>query len=85
MTEVQKSKCQTIIHGAASGAAAVGAGLAQVPGSDSAVIVPIQAGMIIAVGEVFDKKVTESMAKGDVWRDSSCSAALRTRAPADCS
>jgi uncharacterized protein (DUF697 family) len=39
-----------IIHAAALAAAAVGGGLAQVPGSDAAVLMPIQAGMIAALG-----------------------------------
>ena len=43
-------KIHGIIHTAALAAAAVGGGLAQAPGSDAAVIAPIQASMIAAVG-----------------------------------
>ena len=46
-------KCHTIIHAATLAAAAVGAGLAQIPGSDSAVLVPLQTGMAVALGKVF--------------------------------
>ena len=43
MTSEQKNKCSAIIHTAsASSAAAVGAGLAQVPGSDNALLIPVQ-------------------------------------------
>lgn len=59
-----KKKCHPIIHGAAGAAGAAGAGLAQVVGSDNVVIVPIQIGMITALGKVFDLHVTEGMAKG---------------------
>lgn len=41
MTNEQRNKCHGIIHGASLAAAGAGAGLAQIPGSDSAVIVPI--------------------------------------------
>lgn len=43
-------KIHGIIHTAALAAAAVGGGLAQAPGSDAAVIAPIQASMIVALG-----------------------------------
>ena len=38
MTADQRSKCRAIIHTASASAAAIGAGLAQLPGSDNAVI-----------------------------------------------
>jgi uncharacterized protein (DUF697 family) len=63
MTEEQRKKCHGIIHAAATAAAAVGAGLAQLPCSDAAVIVPIQVGMIISLGAVFEISITESAAK----------------------
>lgn len=63
MTDDQKKKCHAIIHSASAGAAATGAGLAQIPFSDNAVIVPIQIGMIISLGAVFGAKITESAAK----------------------
>lgn len=42
-------KLHGIIHGTALACAAIGAGFAQVPGSDSAAIVPLQTAMIIAI------------------------------------
>lgn len=63
MTEEQKNKCHAIIHAAATAAAAVGAGLAQLPCSDAAIIVPIQVAMIISLGAVFGISITESAAK----------------------
>lgn len=59
----QKIKCNAIIHSAAVAAGGVGAGLAQVPLADNVVITPIQIGMIIAIGKVFDQEVTKSAAK----------------------
>ena len=63
MTSEQKSKCHVIIHGASSAAGAVGGGLAQIPCSDNAVIVPIQIGMIISLGAVFGKTISKTTAK----------------------
>jgi uncharacterized protein (DUF697 family) len=62
MTDDEKSSCHKIIHAAATTAAGVGGGMAQLPGSDNAVITPIQIGMIIALGKVFNKSITESAA-----------------------
>lgn len=56
-------KCNVIIHGAAATCGGVGTGLAQIPVSDNAVIVPIQIGMIVGLGVVFDLNITESAAK----------------------
>lgn len=64
MTDDQKQSCHAIIHTASTAAAAVGAGLAQIPMSDSAVLVPIQITMIVSLGLVFDVHLTESAAKG---------------------
>ena len=61
MTSEQKKKCHAIIHTASTAAAGVGAGLAQIPGSDNAVITPIQLTMTISLGKVFGKTLTESM------------------------
>lgn len=55
-------KAHIIIHGAAASAAAVGAGLAQIPGSDNAIIVPIQVAMIIAIGAVYGRNLNEAAA-----------------------
>ncbi len=64
MTSEQRSKCHTIIHTASVSCGGVGAGLAQVPLSDTTIITPIQIGMIIAIGNVFGKTIPESLAKG---------------------
>lgn len=63
MTEEQRAKCHGIIHTAAIAAGSVGAGLAQIPGSDNAVIVPIQVTMTISLGAVFGVNLDESTAK----------------------
>lgn len=52
MTADQRSKCHAIIHTASASAAAVGAGLAQLPGSDNAAITPIQLAMTVSLGAV---------------------------------
>jgi uncharacterized protein (DUF697 family) len=59
----QYAACHGIIHTASAAAAATGAGLAQLPCSDNAVITPIQLTMTIALGRVFDLELTESAAK----------------------
>ena len=63
MNDTQQNKCNAIIHSAAAVCAAIGAGMAQVPGSDSAFIMPIQVGMIISIGAVFGMELEESTAK----------------------
>ena len=63
MTYDQEVKCHGIIHGASAAAAAVGGSLAQIPGSDNAVIVPIQVAMTIALAQVFGISLTEGAAK----------------------
>lgn len=55
-------KIHAIIHSAATAAAAAGAGLAQIPGSDNAVITPIQMAMIAAIGEVHGQKLSKAVA-----------------------
>ena len=64
MTEDQRIKCHAVIHSASTAAAAVGAGLAQLPLSDNAIIVPIQVTMVIALGKIFNQHVIDSVAKG---------------------
>jgi len=64
MTEDQKTQCHAIIHTAATASAGVAAGLAQIPMSDSALIVPIQITMIVSLGIVFNVHLTEAAAKG---------------------
>lgn len=48
----KNAKVHGIIHTAAASTAAVGAGLAQAPGSDYAVIIPLQTGMIVSIAGV---------------------------------
>ena len=62
MRNDQNTKCHTIIHTAATATAGVGAGLAQIPGSDNAVIVPIQISMIMSLAGVFGISLTEAAA-----------------------
>lgn len=63
MTKEQKRKCKAIIHTASTAAAGIGAGLAQVPGSDNALITPIQLTMTISLGKVFGISLGEASAK----------------------
>ena len=53
-------KVHGIIHGAATAAAAAGAGAAQIPGSDYLLLMPIQAGMISAIALVHNRKLSEA-------------------------
>ena len=62
MTKDEKSKCQAIIHGASAAAAAIGGGLAQLPGSDTVPITAIQVGMAISLGAVFGQEITKTTA-----------------------
>lgn len=62
MTRKQRIKCHAVIHTASVAAGGVGAGLAQIPGSDNAVITPIQFAMTVSLGEIFDIKFTDSAA-----------------------
>lgn len=63
MTEKQQIKCHSIIHTAAASAAAIGGGFANIPGSDAPILVTLQTTMIVSLGMVFEKKITESLAK----------------------
>ena len=63
MTQKQRRQCSAIIHSASVAAAGAGAGLAQVVGSDNAVITPIQLTMTISLGKVFGVSLTEASAK----------------------
>lgn len=66
MTIREKNLCGGIIHSASAAAGAVGAGLAQVPGSDNLVITPIQLTMAISLGKVFGITLDQSAAKAAV-------------------
>jgi len=64
MTDDQSIKCNVAIHTAAAAAAAIGAGLAQLPGSDNVPLVAVQITMAIALGSIFDIQVTDTVARG---------------------
>lgn len=66
MTKDQRKKCHAIIHTASVSAAGVGAGMAQIPGSDNLVITPIQLTMTISLGKVFGKTIGEAAAKAAI-------------------
>lgn len=59
MTISQSVRCHAIIHTASAACAAVGAGLAQAPCSDSLIIAPIQTAMVVSLGQVFGVALTE--------------------------
>ena len=63
MNDSQENKCHAIIHGAATTCAGIAGGMAQLPGSDNVFIVPVQVGMIVSLGAVFDIELIESTAK----------------------
>lgn len=58
----KNQKIHGIIHTAAVACAAVGAGLAQIPGSDSAAIVPLQTAMIMAIAHQHGVALAKSAA-----------------------
>jgi uncharacterized protein (DUF697 family) len=66
MTNEQIIKSNIAIHSGAAGTAAIGAGLAQIPGSDNLPIVAIQITMAIALGRIFHVEVSEGVARGMV-------------------
>lgn len=55
-------KVHGVIHTASVASAAVGAGLAQAPGSDAPVIAGIQTTMIVAVAELHGASITKTAA-----------------------
>ena len=55
-------KVHGIIHTASASAAAIGAGLAQLPCSDVLLITPVQASMIVGIALVHGRKITEATA-----------------------
>ena len=63
MTDREKTLCNSIIHAASAAAGGVGAGLAQVPCSDNALISPIQLAMTVSLGSVFGITMDQSAAK----------------------
>lgn len=55
-------KVHVIIHGASAAAAGVGAGLAQIPGSDYPVLMGIQSTMIMGIAHAHGVSITEAAA-----------------------
>lgn len=62
MDENDKIKIHGIIHTASTTAAGIGGSLAQIPGSDNAIITPIQITMIISIGKVLNIDLSQSVA-----------------------
>jgi uncharacterized protein (DUF697 family) len=58
----KNQKVAGIITAAAASAAGVGAGLAQLPGSDAPVICGLQTGMIVAIAQVHGVNLTKTAA-----------------------
>ncbi len=51
-----------IIHGAATAAAGVGAGLAQLPGADTPVLITLQSGMVAGIAQQYGVSLTKTAA-----------------------
>lgn len=66
MTDSQRAACHTAIHTASAACAAVGAGLAQLPCSDTVIIAPIQLTMSIALAKVFDLDLDNGVHKAAI-------------------
>lgn len=62
ISDDKKKRCEGIINAAAAACGGVGAGVAQIPLADSAIITPIQIAMVVGIGKEFDLDLTESAA-----------------------
>jgi uncharacterized protein (DUF697 family) len=62
MALTRLEKVHGIIHTSAAACAGVGAGMAQIPGSDAPVLVGIQTTMIIAIADEHSVKLTKAAA-----------------------
>lgn len=58
-----RKKIHAIIHSASVTAGGIGAGLAQLPGSDMPVLMALQTGMIVAIGSEHGCEITKTHAK----------------------
>jgi uncharacterized protein (DUF697 family) len=67
MTPDQRTKCHIAIHAASAAAAGVGAGLAQLPGSDAPAIVTIQVGLAFALAKIFKIQISEAAARASIF------------------
>lgn len=63
LDEASLKKLNKIIHMSSMAAGSIGAGLAQVPGSDSALIVPLQINMIRQIAKEFNLSLSDSSAE----------------------
>jgi len=66
MNNDQTIKCNIAIHSAAAAAAAIGGGLAQLPGSDNVPLVAVQITLAITLGNIFGIQITETAGRGMV-------------------
>lgn len=57
-----KKRALTVIHGASTAAAAIGGGLAQIPGSDAVPLTSLQAAMIADIAQAHGVSLTETSA-----------------------
>jgi uncharacterized protein (DUF697 family) len=60
MTQWQIRKCRRIIHSTALIGALVASGLAQIPASDNAILVPLEIIMVIRLGSVLQVRLRHS-------------------------
>ncbi len=67
MTPDKHAQCHVAIHTASLAAAAVGAGLAQLPGSDAPAIVTVQVGMAFALANIFEIQLSEATARASIF------------------
>jgi uncharacterized protein (DUF697 family) len=67
MTNNQEKKCNIVIHTAATAAAGIGAGLAQLPGSDNVALGAVQISMAIALGNIFNLQISQAVARGMIF------------------
>ena len=66
MYPTQPRRVSRIIHNSAAAAATIGAGFAQVPGSDALLITPIQISMVIAIGKAYGIELSHSSATATI-------------------